>query len=52
MAGVLSSMLGLLASLLTWPMLLPWTVLLLGERLAARALGVYLGLLQVSEQGG
>jgi hypothetical protein len=37
----------LLLLALFWPVLLPWRALMLGERLAASALGAYLGLLQV-----
>ena len=45
MAAALGSLL-LLAAF--WPIILPWKLLMLGERLAARALGAYLGLLQAS----
>ena len=38
---------GLLLLALFWPVLLPWRALMLGERLAASALGAYLGLLHV-----
>lgn len=33
---------------LFWPLILPWRAALLGERLTAKGLGVYLGLLQAS----
>jgi hypothetical protein len=38
----------LLLLLIFWPLVIPWRLLLLGERLTAKALGVYLGLLQAS----
>ena len=45
--SMIETLRSLLLLALFWPVLLPWRALMLGERLAASALGAYLGLLQV-----